>query len=31
LEQRLGYPAVWAVMLGIVIFIYVWFRKKNWL
>jgi magnesium transporter len=31
LEQRLGYPAIWAVMLGIVIGIYIWFRRKQWL
>lgn len=31
LEQRLGYPTVWAVMLGIVISIYIWFRRKQWL
>jgi magnesium transporter len=31
LDNPWGYPGVWALMLGIVIFIYVWFRRKNWL
>jgi magnesium transporter len=31
LDNPWGYPGVLALMLGIVIFIYVWFRRKNWL
>jgi magnesium transporter len=31
LDSPWGYPGVWALMLGIVIFIYVWFRRKKWL
>lgn len=31
LESRWGYPAIWALMVGIVVFIYVWFRRKQWL
>jgi magnesium transporter len=31
LDSPWGYPGVLALMLGIVIFIYVWFRRKKWL
>lgn len=31
LESSWGYPAIWALMIGIVVFIYIWFRRKQWL
>ncbi|MEY3780360.1 MAG: hypothetical protein RLZZ510_343 [Bacteroidota bacterium] len=31
LDHQWGYPAIWAVMVITVIFIYVWFRRKQWL
>jgi magnesium transporter len=31
LDWRLGYPAVWAVMLVTVAGIYLWFRRRGWL
>lgn len=31
LDHQWGYPAIWAVMAITVIFIYVWFRRKQWL
>lgn len=31
LEQPLGYPVVWTIMIGIVLGIYIWFRRKQWL
>jgi magnesium transporter len=31
LDMPLGYPTVWGVMIGIVIFIFIWFRRKQWL
>jgi magnesium transporter len=31
LTHRLGYPAVWAVMIGVTIAIYFWFRHRGWL
>lgn len=31
LTQPWGYPAVWAVMLGVVMGIWVWFRRRGWL
>ncbi|PHX91685.1 MAG: hypothetical protein CK532_06945 [Flavobacteriales bacterium] len=31
LESSWGYPAIWALMIGIVVFIYIWFRRKKWL
>ena len=31
LEWRWGYPAIWLIMIGIGIFMLVYFKKKNWL
>jgi len=31
LRWRLGYPVVWAAMLGCCLAIYLWFRRKDWL
>ena len=31
LTHRLGYPAVWAVMLIVTLLIYFWFRRRGWL
>lgn len=31
LHKRLAYPLVWMGMIGIVIIIYLWFRRKRWL
>lgn len=31
LDAAWGYPGIWTLMIGTVIFIYYWFRKKQWL
>lgn len=31
LRERWGYPAVWAVMGGVTLAIYLWFRSRGWL
>jgi magnesium transporter len=31
LQQAWGYPAVWSVMLGVVMGIWIWFRRRGWL
>ena len=31
LDERLGYPVIMAIMLGITVGIYVWFKRKGWL
>jgi magnesium transporter len=31
LDWRIGYPAVWLLMLVVSILIYIWFKRKRWL
>jgi magnesium transporter len=31
LESRLGYPLVWLLMVGIILVIFFWFRRKRWI